>query len=176
MLHVRKWMCSSIWKAKEYQNWQWRWAYLDTTTYKEQHEYWSSWNCYVVPQDFVKRVVISSKDFTRSTRKNDYTVSYAGSSNQKYGKVEKFLLYPADSEESIHLAIIQELEIQPCAELENLQFPAEIETITLQRLFFSSWSWRQSRYTSRKHCLQILWYFCSWFMYYLLAWPLPQKL
>ena len=38
-------------------------------------------------------------------------------------------MYPADSVESIHLAIIQELEIQPCAELENLQFPAEIAPI-----------------------------------------------
>ena len=74
------------------------------------------------------RVIISSKD-TRSTRKNDCTVSYKECGTLKYGVVEKFLLYPADSEESIRLAIIQELQMQPCSELQNLNFPPEIDSI-----------------------------------------------
>ena len=74
------------------------------------------------------RVVISSKN-NRSTRKNDYTVLYKGCGILKYGVVEKFLLYPADSEESIRVAIIQELQAQPCSELQNRNFPPEIESI-----------------------------------------------
>ena len=79
------------------------------------------------------KVIIHSQDCTRSTRRNDFTVSFTDPerpSNLRYGKIQKFLSYPANSAESIYVAIIQELEIHRCTELESLQFPPEIQSLS----------------------------------------------
>ena len=79
------------------------------------------------------KVIIHSQDCTRSTRRNDFTISFTDPerpSNLRYGNVRKFLSYPANSAESIHVAIIQELETHCCSELESLQFPPEIQSLS----------------------------------------------
>ena len=79
------------------------------------------------------KVIIHSQDCTRSTRRNNFTVSFTDPerpSNLRYGKIQKFLSYPANSAESIYVAIIQELEIHRCTELESLQFPPEIQSLS----------------------------------------------
>ena len=84
----------------------------------------------IVLQD---KVVIHSQDCTRSTRRNDFTILFIDPerpSTLRYGNVQKFLSYPANSAESMHIAIIQELEIHCCSELESLQFPPEIQSLS----------------------------------------------
>ena len=90
----------------------------------------------IVLQD---KVIIYSQYCTRSTRRNEFTADPERPGNLRYGKVQKFLSdsYPADSAESIHVAIIEELEIGCCAEIESLQFlPALVHTST--KLYLSN--------------------------------------
>ena len=79
------------------------------------------------------KVIICSQNSTRVTRRNSYTVTYTDPerpSHVRYGKVEKFLSCPADSLDSIHAAIVKELEVQPCVELESLNFPQDIQCLS----------------------------------------------
>ena len=89
-----------------------------------------------------ENVILHSQDYTRSTRRNDFTVSFTDPQrpcNLRFGRIQKFFSYPANSDESIHVAIIQELEVHPCTELEKLQFPPEILSLSslLSSDFFS---------------------------------------
>ena len=80
-----------------------------------------------------ENVILHSQDYTRSTRRNDFTVSFTDPQrpcNLRFGRIQKFFSYPANSDESIHVAIIQELEVHPCKELEKLQFPPEILSLS----------------------------------------------
>lgn len=74
-------------------------------------------------------VIISSKISTRSTKKNDFTVSFTSPNGLRYGRVQKLLLYPADTEENIMCAVVKELKVQPCISLANMHFPPEIHSI-----------------------------------------------
>ena len=79
------------------------------------------------------KAMVHSHDCTRSIRRNDFTVSFTDPDRPgtlRYGKVRKFLSYPANSEESMHVAIIEEFEVGCCTELESLQFPPEIQSLS----------------------------------------------
>lgn len=46
-----------------------------------------------------------------------------------YGRVEKFLTCPADSPDSIHVALIQAFDVQTYVKLLNLKYPPEIRSL-----------------------------------------------
>ena len=78
-------------------------------------------------------VVIYSKESKRITKRNSYTVTFVDPerpSHIRYGRVLKFLRYPPDSPDGICAAIIEELKIDRCRELESLSFPPEIQCIS----------------------------------------------
>lgn len=84
----------------------------------------------IIMQD---KTVICSQDCSRATKRNDYTVAFTDPerpSKVRYGRVCKFLSCPADSPDSIHVAIIEELTVQRCAELNSLKFPPEIQSLS----------------------------------------------
>ena len=79
------------------------------------------------------KVVIYSRDYTQSKRRNNFTVSFTDPerpSSLRYGQVQKFFSYPADSPDSMHVAIIEELKVQRCMELEYLNFPPELQSLS----------------------------------------------
>ena len=73
--------------------------------------------------------IIYSKCSKRVTKRNSYTVTFTdpqAPTHVKYGRVNQFLTCPADSPDSMHVAIIEGLEVQHCEELVGLNYPPEI--------------------------------------------------
>ena len=79
------------------------------------------------------KIIIFSKYSRRVKKRNSYTVTYTdphAPSHIKYGRVEKFLTCPADSPDSIHVAVIEELEVGRCEELLSLNFPPALQCLS----------------------------------------------
>ena len=74
------------------------------------------------------RIVISSRDFTWSTRIYDYTVCFMESNSMNYGRVKSFSCVLLHLKKAL-CAIIQWLHIQSCRDLLRIKFPAEIHPI-----------------------------------------------
>ena len=74
--------------------------------------------------------VIFSKQSKCVKRRNSYTVAFSDPHTPcklNYGRVEKFLTCPADNPDCVHLAILQQLNVQLCKDLFNC--PPEIQCL-----------------------------------------------
>ena len=77
--------------------------------------------------------ILHSQDYTRSTRRNVFTVSFTDPERHysvHFGRIRKFFSYPANSDDSIHVAVIQQVEIRLCSEIQSLHFPPEIQSLS----------------------------------------------
>ena len=75
----------------------------------------------------------ATEDYTRSTRRNDLTVSFTDLERPHsvhFERIRKFFSYPANSDDSIHVTVIQQVEIHPCSEIQSLHFPPEIQSLS----------------------------------------------
>lgn len=78
------------------------------------------------PKIMISGQEISSKYLSRVQKRNNYTVAFTNLGELKYGRVKYFLTCPADSSQSVHLAVIHELQIK---ELLQLRYPSEIKSL-----------------------------------------------
>ena len=79
------------------------------------------------------KVTIYSQASKRVTKRNNYTVTFVDPENPthvKYGRIQKFVCCPPDSPDSMNAAIVQELKVRRCMELEALDFPSDIECLS----------------------------------------------
>ena len=79
------------------------------------------------------KVTIYSQASKRVTKRNSYTVTFVDPeepNHVRYGSVQKFVCCPPDSPDSTNAAIIQELKVHKCKELEALDFPSDIRCLS----------------------------------------------
>ena len=84
------------------------------------------------PKIIVHDRVIFSKGSRRVQKINSYTVTFTDPevpTHLKYGRVKCFITCPPDSPDSVHIAVIEGLEVQPCIELLGLRYPPEIQCL-----------------------------------------------
>ena len=79
------------------------------------------------------KVIIYSQASKRVTKRNSYTVTFVDPERPtcvRYGRVQKFVCCPPDTPDSVNAAIVQELKIFRCMELEALCFPSDIRCLS----------------------------------------------
>jgi hypothetical protein len=79
------------------------------------------------------KVIIYSQASKRVTKRNSYTVTFVDPERPtcvRYGRVQKFVCCPPDTPDSVNAAIVQELKICRCMELEALCFPSDIRCLS----------------------------------------------
>lgn len=84
------------------------------------------------PKISLQHQTLFSKYCKRVKKRNNYTVAFTNPqrpTHVMYGRVEKFLTCPADSPDSIHVALIETFDVQPYAKLLNLKYPPEIRSL-----------------------------------------------
>ena len=79
------------------------------------------------------KVIIHCQSCKWVTKRNSYTVTFIDPERPncvRYGRVEKFVCCPPDSADSMNAAIVQELEVCSCTELEALHVPSDIQCLS----------------------------------------------
>ncbi|CAI8020857.1 hypothetical protein GBAR_LOCUS12434 [Geodia barretti] len=79
------------------------------------------------------KVTIYSQASKRVTKRNSYTVTFVDPERPtcvRYGRVQKFVCCPPDTPDSVNAAIVQELKVHRCMELEALCFPSDIRCLS----------------------------------------------
>ena len=79
------------------------------------------------------KVTINSQVSKRITKRNSYTVTFVDPerpSYVRYGRIQKFVCCPPDSQDGMNAAIVQELKVHRCMELEALDFPSDIQCLS----------------------------------------------
>jgi hypothetical protein len=66
------------------------------------------------PRIMISGQGFSSKYLSRAHKRNNYTIAFTTLGLLKYGRIKCFLTCPADSSRSIHIAVIDELQIECC--------------------------------------------------------------
>ena len=84
------------------------------------------------PKVTVRGQVVFSKYSKRVKKRNSFTVAFTDPQDpaqHKYGQVVKFLTYPADMPNCLHIAVIEQLKVESCRELLNMTYPPEIQCL-----------------------------------------------
>ena len=82
------------------------------------------------PKIVINGLEISSKYLSRVHKRNNYTAAFTHLGQLKYGRIKYFLTCPADSSQSVHIAVIDELQIVCYEELLQLSYPPEIQCLS----------------------------------------------
>ena len=86
----------------------------------------------VYPKMLVCNQIIFSKQIKWVKKRNSFTVVYSNPQvphQLYYGRVQKFLRCPADSTDSLYIAVIEPLRVESCKLLERLNYPPELQLL-----------------------------------------------